>query len=1244
MLSLMLMMAVGFGVNAQTEEKPAITFHTTIYDTNGAENDFSLLIGATEAGVGQYIDVDCGFGTQEVLLSQGNYDKDSDSSSGSFVSCRVSSEGIVKIYCENPAWIDWLNFSGCYIDKIDLGDLTELIYLDLSHNELKSLDLSKYTKIQALYLTDNAFDESPVVIGPKPGLTILELNSVGHVSSDFTLRDYPYLYSFDAWACGSLTEIDASNCPEIVKISIDGTSVSKIDVSKNEALTILNVSDTRITELDLSNNPNLVQLYCTHEADINSDCKITKLDLTHNPNLYYLFCTGNDLTELDLSKCPNLGSLTARKNLLTSIDLSNNPYLYCVNISDNYLDFATLPEPDDNWTEYGYAQRNIKTESSYKVGDVLDYSSKVIRTGTDTEGFMYGINESDPLNPVLIDSSCYDYKDGVVTLRGLATSDGVAVDSVYMAFTNTMFTETVLKTQTFKIKSEAEYGQPNKMLEFSSAAYSGNTVSFNVGLFGASAVLPKEFYVDFGDGTLTTCKATTSDATENNVKGVSTGSGIIKLYVPEGTEVSALAIKDLTLYRIDLSELRSMHTLSLVNTQLYSIDLQWNRSLVNLTLNGNHFSSFSLASNDNQSYAKNALINVDLSNNAMSSFTWNENFTVEDLNLSHNSLSSLTLSKNTKIKKIDVSYNSFDYFNASECSSLEDLNVSHNLLSEITLPEESVLEKLQINDNSFTLATLPEHGDLKEANYIYAPQADYSIPTKGPGVNLSAQALEGKTTYTWKKASGEKLVEGTDYTNKEGRFDFINTEAGKVYCEMTNTDFPAFTGSNVYKTTQIQTAGMPQYVIADFVTANDNEEVTLTMTSLTTGNSVFVDWAGDNDLTQCELATSYKNFNATTKAGAHVKVYSYDEKNNVSVFSLRNATLTSMNAAPLTQLICFNLTNAGLDADHLTLPNAENISEMILPGNNLTSFDFEKYSKVTYLNLASNNFTSFTLPDNSRVQQLFLSQNDLSSVNLGKNSSLWSLYLDGNNLSSIDFSGTPNITQVTLADNLFSEIDLTPIKRLSYVSLVGNRFTFKTLPRVYKFSPNNSSVAYYYGNQAELQIQSVDGVVDLSDQAYVDQDAETNVATEFTWIIGEPDYDDYDELVNEVLVPEGNEDGEDPEYSVKDGVCTFFTAQNQICCVLTNSVFENLTLLTNLINTVSAGVTDAQVDHSAYIRVIDNAIHVYAQPGQAVNVYDAAGRRVRSAVTTASVTVIDDLTAGVYVVTLPGEAAKALIR
>jgi Leucine-rich repeat (LRR) protein len=608
---------------------------------------------------------------------------------------------------------------------------------------------------------------------------------------------------------------------------------------------------------------------------------------------------------------------------------------------------------------------------------------------------------------------------------------------------------------------------------------------------------------------------------------------------------------------------------------------------------------------------------------------------------------------------LDISNNEFEYLNAQECSALTSLNVSNNKLTQLLLPTESVLTSLKENNNKFTLATLPQIDGLTE--FVYAPQTEYTIPTKGPGVNLSSQYLKGTTTYVWKKVDGTLLVAGTDYTEKEGKFSFTRDDIGKVYCEMTNSELPDFSGENVYKTTVMETAGMPQHVVATFVTANSDEDAVLTMTSLTEGNAVFVDWTGNFDLEQYDLGTTYTAYDVTTTAGAEVTVYSYDEVDNISVFTLRNATLKSMDASAMKQLVCFGVTNGGLSDADIKYPESPNLGELLMQGNKISAFDFTKYKNLWYVNLAENAYKEFTLPDNMPIQQLFIGGNEMTKMDLGKNSTLWSLFAEENNLESVDFTGVPNISQMTLANNKLSTIDLSPIKNLNALSLVGNRFTFVTLPRLSEINPNNASPVYYYGNQENLNVTPTeDGVIDLSEQAYVGE-----TATTYTWILGTPNYDDDGELTNEVLISvaeataddtESDETDDDssestdeaeeviPDYEEVGGVSTFFFTFDNLVCMMNNAEFENLTLMTNPVKVSGVETVGTDVLDSAYVKVEGHNVVVVAPAGLNIRIYDTAGRSVAGRTAVEGENLFSGLGSGIYVVTLGNKAAKVLVK
>ena len=1274
-------------------ETPVIEFHTTIYDTYGDTNAFSLVLGASKAGEGKYIDIDCGKGTSEALLTVASYDSDNDESTGTYVTCNVSKEGIVKIYCDDPTYIDWFDATGCYIDEIKFNGTSEMYCLKLSHNELKSLDLSDMTKIAALYVSDNPFGTSPLVIGPKPELQVLEINNIGGISSSFNLSDYTNLWTFDAWNAQGLTKVDATKCPLLRKLSIDGTDVASVDLSGNPKLITLNISDTRVTEVDLTKCPVLEQLYCTHESSINSEYKLKSLDVTQNPNLIYLFCTGNDFTTLDVTKNPNLGWLIARKNLLTEIDVSNNTQLQSLALSGNHFGFSTLPwryaedGVTEMYAEYYYEQREMIVDKSYAAGSEIDFSKKVLRDHSDTEGIMYAYNEADPINPVLVPSTCYTYDmttgkvkisaDFIKNMQAYIDANAAdhpeyaTLDSVYMVFHNSVFNEYDLKTRKFKIKSADDYGKPTKFYSMSTSVATGTAISFGVGLQGASATEPKNFYVDFGDGTLVKFTATSDEVTTDNVSGNTAGS-TVAVYCDDDIEITALDVRNLSLTSVDVSLLRSMRHLALVNDGLTSIDLQWNRCLKSLDLSHNNIgTSFTLVAN-NQDYGKNQLTDVDLSYNNISTFNWNENYTVKNFDISHNHLSDLALSNNTTITSINVSYNEFTEFKCSDCDALTNLNVAGNQLSSITLPDESVLTHLDVSNNKFTLETLPAHDGLEEANYIYAPQAAMAIPTKAPGVSLANQNRDGCTTYTWRYPANDVAVPASHFSSaSNGRFVFASKYAGEeIYCAMTNTEYPAFTGANVFKTTVVETAEMPNYKIAEFTvaptTSDDssdlNNDVYLTLTSATDNNTIYIDWTGDGSFTQYVLGTTYTTFYPTVYPGATVGIYAYSADDNITVFSLRNAKLSSFKLSDTSfkKLVCLNLTNAGLST--LDYPNSSVLSEIILPGNNLTEFDFSRYPSATYVNITGNKLANLDLSNLGNIRELMIGQNDMEHVNLGASTSLTSLYSNGNNSTSIDVSKLPNLQQLIINDNkltdidvkansklrvlyandnLLDHIDLSANNALTMLEIAGNRFKFSTLPLESEVFAGKSVYTYEYSSQATIEIEDVDGVVDLSSEAVVN-----GYSTTYTWCLGEPDYDDYGYLTNECLEGSSSID-DDPEYLIVNGVTTFLTTPtNAVACVLTNDLFPNLTLETTMIRPVAnAGVNDITVDNSdASVSVDASTVTVHAPAAKNVTLYGVNGAVVSRASIVDGTATFDNVAPSFYIVQVDARVFKIAVK
>lgn len=1211
---------------ASTKEdlQPILSFKTNIYTEQGASNSLSIVLGTTDS---TYLYVDCGMGQFEVEVGPARYDSASTAMKGTLVECTVTQAGQVTVYgtAADALLIDYLNADGCYITEIDLSKLTNLDILSLSHNMLTDIDLSHNNKIEALYISDNTFSEAtPLQFGTKPLLQIVEIQNVAYIDPAFDMTQYPKLKSFDAYHCPTLTQIDPTACDSLLQLTLEMTNVKTLDVSKNKYLLILNISETGITELDVTHNPWLQQLYCEHvSGTYNVGAKLNKLDVSKCPLIYRLICNGNNLTTLDLTNLTYLISLSCMDNNITSLDLSNCTQLSQVKIDGNRMDFATLPFAQDTWEEYSYAQQKLPAARSYKEGTVLDFSTRVLRAGTITDAALYSFDVTTPDTWVQLDSTYFSYKDGIVTLKKACN------DSLFIAFANDKFPENHLYTEHFMVKTESEYGKPSLAFSFT-AEY--ENVTLLLGMRGASATTPKTFYVCFNGDTAKT--AYTTDA-EYIGEGTSVditapqGYSTCYVYVPEGEEILAIDMSGESLSSIDVTKLIGLQELDLSSTGLYNIDLRYNRWLTGLSLeNNNLYDSFSLEG-VNSLFAKNVLSQIYLGRNNITDLTLNPPLAIRMLDVTYNQIEKLDLSDADSIVMVDLSHNKLTSLNLTHCTALRGIDASYNLLSEITLPTENHLQVLYINNNQFTYENLPAHGNIEEKHYRYAPQADIVIATKGPCVDLSKQAksLSGTaTTFEWVKEDGTLLTEGTDYTLSNGLTRFINTEAGKVYCRMTNTEYPAFADDNALKTTQIEVAGMPTNEIASFVTSADKDTVELSLAAAKEGTALYFDWEGNENVTQYVLGTTYRVFTspAITHKDTTVRIYTYSPEDTITVLSITGAKMSSFDGSKLNLTRTLTVQDAGLT--NITLPTEKNkLTALNLSQNNFTSIDFASYPNLYSLAINNNQLTSLDLTHNQALGLVSAGQNNISSVKFN-NDQLWYLDINYNNLMAIDLSGVPNVEQMNLAHNYLTTIDVENLKNLRQLLLNNNFFDFQTLP-----ARKDQYIQYNYYNQAPIDCVVKDQkIIDLSREAQVGDSLTT-----YTWYLGVPTWN------SEAGAWEGENLIEGTEYTVEKGVTTFLRSFDNVMCIMTNGMFPSLYLYTDLMQVVTA--IDNVEDNGVRISVQGNSIVVATEEAKAVSLYTISGMLLSQEKAQAGERTVATVEAGAYLLTVGGKGYKVLV-
>jgi len=1199
-LSLFFIFAVALVVKAQDEE-PIITFNTTLYADDGESNAFSLVMGATEEGV--TVKIDCGFGKKTMEVGVAYIEGDS-TLVGSTFNGSVSRKGVVKIYGD-ASKIDYFNASGCSITDITFSEDLNLKILNLEYNTLKSLNVDTMSKLQALYLTDNAFTkDTPLNLGYLPNLTILDIHQVGYVSPDFNLKNFPNLVSLDAYHCLSLKTADPSGCPNLARLSLDMTAVESLDLSNSSKLQILNVSDTKVTSLDLSQCPHLNQFYCSHASGtVNTEYRFSSLDVTNNPELYVLFCGGNGLTSIDLSQNPILFDLSAPGNDLTSIDLSNCPELYNVNLGNNRMDFGSLPLPRDTWGDYQYNQKDLVLNDTYKVGDVIDLSKNVLREGTTTYVTLYTAPKDNPTDWQELGTDYYTYKDGKITL--LKPCD----TQVFFAFSNNVFSLYDLYTERFRIRSEEDFGKDVEAFSFASGTMVNGAMEMAIGVVGASEENPVTVSVDFGDGNPLPFTVTEEIPSANNIVGTRLGKNRIRVYTPQDNYVSALATDGLSISNITLSELTDLRVLSLRNAGLRGIDLSYNANLEALDLSGNLLSSLALGG-PSYFFYKGSLHNINLSNNQLVELTFDDLYAAHNLNLSNNQLTSIDVSDADNLVNADFSGNAFTELLFTNSDSLRVLNVANNNLTYVYVPVDAPLSSFDITGNKFTLPEISELlTDYKATNDItYAPQQPIQIALKSPTIDLSSQYIYSSgyaTSYVWRKADGTQLKQDVEYTIDHGLTKFLDASVGDVYCEMSHNLFPQFTGDNILKTTLVTPITVPTIELASFTTTEEGNDVELSLAAENDRTCVYFDWEGDGNVTAYELTTTYTRFAATTKKDARVRVLVADESDRLSVFSITGAHMKDVDLSGLTKTFAITLADAGLTK--FTLPKSNSLGELNLSNNNLSSIDLSLYPNLYYLSLNGNNFTTIDLSKVEGLGLAYLGNNKLSSITLN-NPNLWNLDLAVNNFSDISFDGAPNIEQLWMTSNNLTEIDVNGLKSLKVLNLVGNRFRFSTLP-----AQKDSWYSYSYGKQQDVEIADNQSVIDLSSEAEVD-----GITTTYRWFVGKPTIDsETEELV-------GDELSEGSDFSIDNGVTTFSIARttSDIVGVMTNENFPNLTLYTKPVTVISTDIDS--------ITATGNTIDaVYAIDGTLV----ARG-----------ITSLRSLAPGIYIVTSAGKTRRVVIK
>lgn len=1224
---LLVMAMLWSSLAAHAQDDWMIKFHTNVPEkakNTGVQAQVSFVLGSKSDKANVYIDYGSGETEVEIKKAIVENDKGELAIKGTLCTNAVTDAGWVTI-SGDPNDLYFFNASGNEIDKIEFNPNLKLQVLNLEHNSLTSLNIDRLQSLNVIYLQDNPFSATtPLMIGKMPELIVLEVPQIGHISPNFTLKNFPKLRSFDAYHTIGLKVADPTGCPNLQRLSLDMTSVESVDLSKNPELEILNVGDSRVKTLDLRNNPKITQLYISHSSGtVNTDVKFESIDVSHCPELYYFYCGGNNLKELNLRNNPKLFTLSCDRNLLRKLDVSQNPILYSVNVRYNYMDFATLPEPG-NWFEYYHEQNPMELNDTYKVGDVIDLSKRVLRPKTTTQARLFRVPKADPTKPVELDDSYYSYENGKVTLKKELDEE------VFVQFNNSRLKDYPIRTENFRVKTVAEFGKDVKAIQLASLGDAGSPLKMSVGILGATAANPVTVKVDLGDGNTTPFEIKDERPATANIVTTRTGAGDIIVYVPQDKYVTSLESDGQYIDNIDLSALTELRTLTLKRANLTTIDLSYNNKLEKLDLSQNQLRRVDLRGPSSY-FNKSKLSDINVSYNQIDSLLFNTIYGVTKLNVSHNKLNKLDLKDADNLRMLDISHNKFTRLLLNHSELIEDVNVSNNELTEVKIPPVAPIKKLNVSGNYFTLANMPNDFGLTRGNFIYAPQHVLQISTSSPGIDLSEQNItkNGATTnFVWKKKDGSSLQLGKDYTITNGSAKFINLALDSIYCEMTHPAYPDFEGQNVFKTTNVHPIAFPKYELASFTTVNQTDSVVLSLASYIPGKSVYFEWGGNGNVTQYTLGDKYKIFQAKSKANTKVRVLVAEADDKVKVFSVANVNMTDVDLTGLKEAKLIAVTRAGLTS--IKLPAAPNLTDLNLEGNELTDINLSAFPNLNFISLTGNKIKTFDLSQAPNLGIAYLSSNKMKEIKLN-NPKLWNLDLSDNDLENVSLDKLPMLEQLWLNANKLTKVDVSKNTNLTVLNVVGNRLKFSTMPL-----PSNNGKPfnrYSYNLQAPIDVKCVNGKVDLSSEAVVGGEMTT-----YHWFIGNVTYRD-GELQGERL--ELNE-----EYTLENGVTTLKLDKTftNLVCVMANDNFPNALIYTNYITfTPATGIDAVTTDKDVKIQFLDGAISVLGAQNSTVAIYSIDGKLVYQGKVANDSSRIP-LSRGTYIVRVGNKAAKVSVK
>ena len=468
--------------------------------------------------------------------------------------------------------------------------LTGLTTLDLSSNQLASIDLSQNTNLTELKLPNNQL--ASIDLSNNTSLTNLDLYS--NQLTNIDLSNNTSLTNLDLGS-NQLASMDLSNNTNLIDLSLHDNLLTSIDINSNTLLMTVDLSNNQLTSIDTSKNIELTRLelgkYINHSRN-----NISNIDLSNNINLTYLSIAENKLTDINLYNNINLTYLDIGWNNLTSIDLSKN-----INLEGAVL------------TENNFFESKI----SMNIGDVYDVGSNIILPEKYQDSIKY--SEYDEKLLKIENGKMTALANGITnfTVRSSLTDNysyyiqtvNVVVGNVHV-FEDSNFNACVVDT----------YNNKNGTSKSYTAGLTDEELA-SISNLSCDGLIGRQIY---------------------NVNGIEKLINLKSLSLYYQTSLKSL----------DVSKLLKLESLSLGDCLLKELDVSKNTELKNLYLEGNQLTSLNIDNNIKLERLRLGFSNV--SSNSIKELNLSNNINLKELDVSSNGMSYLDLSNNINLESLII--------------------------------------------------------------------------------------------------------------------------------------------------------------------------------------------------------------------------------------------------------------------------------------------------------------------------------------------------------------------------------------------------------------------------------------------------------------------------------------------------------------------------------------------------------------------------------------------------------------